>query len=176
MATSSDQPGETNSRDSAWANPVSRLTVTSVPAGAINANVDGRQLLGALQGFGQMWQKTYKVRLPGITVTPSEVMRAWRENFTSFWPPGNRFFPSLTGIAPGEVAVLNLQMPGGMPMSTGMLIIYVDDESFTMMTPQGNMEAGWITFSAFEEDGCTVAQVQSIARASDPIYEIGFLL
>jgi hypothetical protein len=67
-------------------------------------------------------------------------------------------------------------MPGGVPLSTGMLVIYSDDESFTLMTPQGHMESGWITFSAYEEDGCTVAQVQSMARTNDPMYEIGFLL
>ena len=44
------------------------------------------------------------------------------------------------------------------------------------MTPQGHMESGWITFSAFEDDDTTVIQVQSMARASDPIYEIGFIL
>jgi hypothetical protein len=176
METSSNPPGETNSRDSAWAHPIDKLIVTSVPDGAINANVNGRHVMGALQGFGQLWQKTYKVRLSGVTVTPSEVMQAWRENFTSFWPPGNRFYPSLTGVAPGEVAVLNLQMPGRVPLSTGMLVIYVDDESFTLMTPEGHMEAGWITFSAFEEDGSTVAQVQSMVRAGDPFYEIGHVL
>ena len=37
-------------------------------------------------------------------------------------------------------------------------------------------ESGWITFSAEVEDGVTVAQVQSIARANDPLYELGFLL
>ena len=29
-------------------------------------------------------------------------------------------------------------------------------------------------FSAFEEDGVVVAQIQSLARANDPIYEFGF--
>jgi hypothetical protein len=103
-------------------------------------------------------------------------MTAWKQNFPKFWPRGNHFYPSLVGIAPGEVALLSLAMPGGVPMSTGMLVLYADDVSFTMMTPQGHMESGWITFSAFEEDGQTVAQVQSIARANDPMYEIGFML
>ncbi len=44
------------------------------------------------------------------------------------------------------------------------------------MTAEGLPEAGWNTFSVYEEDGCTVAQVQSMARANDPIYEIGFRL
>ncbi|HEX9674846.1 MAG TPA: hypothetical protein VGA07_02605, partial [Anaerolineales bacterium] len=30
------------------------------------------------------------------------------------------------------------------------------------------------TFSAFIEDGTTVAQIQSLARANDPVFEFGF--
>ena len=169
-------PEETGSRPSGWAQPVEKLWSHDVPSGAYNINLAGRQVVGPLQGFGQLWQKTYRVRLSGSTATPAEVIKVWKENFPKFWPPKNNFYPSLTGIAPGEVAVLNLAMPGGMPLSTGMYVIYADDESFTLMTPQGHMESGWITFSAFEEDGRVVAQVQSIARANDPMYEVGFLL
>ena len=68
------------------------------------------------------------------------------------------------------MAVLNLEMPGD------MLVLYGDDESFTVMTPQGHMESGWITFRAFEEDDCTVVQVPSMAWANDPMYEVGFWL
>jgi len=57
-----------------------------------------------------------------------------------------------------------------------VLVLYADDESFTLMTPQGHMFAGWITFSAYEEDGCTIAQALVLIRANDPIYEIGFRL
>ncbi len=176
MTSPTDPPADARSRQDSWARPVARLTVPEMPAGAINANVEGRQLVGALQGFGQLWQKTYRVRLSGAPVTPKEVMAVWKENFPKFWPPGNRFYPTLTGIAPGEVALLNLSLAGPVKFSTGMMVMYADDESFTLMTPQGNMEAGWITFSTYEEDGATVAQVQSIARASDPAYEISFRL
>ena len=159
-----------------WARPVARLHVGAVPTGATGINVEGRRPTGALQGFGQLWQKTYRVRLPGSAATPAEVLSSWRTRFTEFWPSGNHFYAPLTGIAPGEVALLELEMPGHMPLSTGMLCIYADDECFTLMTPQGHMESGWITFSAYAQDGQTVAQVQSIARAADPMYEIGFLL
>ncbi len=64
----------------------------------------------------------------------------------------------------------------GMSVYTGVRVIYADDESFTVMTAEGLPEAGWNNFSAYEEDGRTVAQVQSLARANDPIYEIGFRL
>ena len=174
--TTQSQPVKDDSRDAAWARPVAHLKVGEMPAEAMNINVEGREVVGPLQGFGQLWQKTYWVRLTGLKASPQAVMTAWKQNFPKFWPTGNHFYPSLEGIAPGEVALLSLAMPGGAPLSTGMLVLYADDISFTMMTPQGHMESGWITFSTFEEDGVTVAQVQSIARANDPMYEIGFLL
>jgi hypothetical protein len=63
-----------------------------------------------------------------------------------------------------------------MPLSTGVFVLYADEESFTLMTPQGHVFAGWITFSSYKEDGETVAQAQVLMRASDPIYELGFRL
>src|SRR3954454_6937698 len=63
-----------------------------------------------------------------------------------------------------------------MPVYTGVMVLYSDDLSFTVMTAEGLPEAGWNTFSAYEEDGATVVQIQSLARASDPIYEVRFLL
>ena len=161
------------SRDAAWALPVDKLQVAGVPQGAINLNVAGRRIAGPLQGFGQLWQKTYRVRLDGAPVSPQEVIQAWRENFPKFWPKGNNFYAPLTRIEPGEVAVLNLALPGGMKLSTGVRVIYADEESFSFMTPEGHMYAAMITFSAFEDDGATIAQVQPLIRASDPLYEIG---
>ena len=38
------------------------------------------------------------------------------------------------------------------------------------------MLSGWITFSGFEEDGATVAQVQVLIRANDPLWEISMRL
>lgn len=177
MNTPSSQSGENKPRDADyWAERVSRLKVSGVPEEALNLNVEGRQLTGPLRGFGQMWQKTYKIRLSGAEIAPAEVIKAWKENFPKFWPEGNRFYGPLTGIAPGEVAVLNLTLPGKMRLSTGVMVIYADDESFTFMTPEGHMLSAWVTFSAHEEDGSTVAQVQTLLRATDPLMEIGLRL
>ncbi|GAC1565589.1 MAG: hypothetical protein NVS3B14_03830 [Ktedonobacteraceae bacterium] len=181
MMTPSTPSGEEQARDAAyWAQTVSRLKVTSVPSGALNLNVEGRQLVGALQGFGQMWQKTYRVCLKGVKLTPAEVITTWKANFAQFWPRGNRFYAPLTGIAPGEVALINGLIPGdlpvGLPLSTGVMVLYADDESFTFMTPQGHTFAGWITFSAYEEQGDTVIQTQVLMRAFDVVSEIGFRL
>ena len=79
--------------------------------------------------------------------------------------------------------MLNLAGPGGInragggPMiSTGIMVIYADDESFSFMTPEGHMFAGMITFSASREEQDTVAQIQALVRASDPLYELTFRL
>ncbi len=42
------------------------------------------------------------------------------------------------------------------------------------MNPQGHPLSGWNTFSAYEEEGCVVAQVQEQSRSSDPLYEMFF--
>lgn len=164
-------------RDAAyWAKQVSRLKLGEVPDGVAGRNVEGRRVASPIQGFGKMWQKTYRVNL-GPVATPQEVIEAWKESFPSFWPEGNRFYAPLTGIAPGEVAVLHLAMPGRLKLSTGVMVLYADDESFTLMTPEGHMFAGWITFSAASEaDGSTSAQAQVLIRANDPLYEVGLAL
>jgi hypothetical protein len=162
--------------EESWAKSVARLEVTDVPDGAVNLNVDGRRLASPIQGFGKMWQKTYQVRVPAERASSTDLIATWKENFRDFWPEGNHFYGALTGIAPGDVALLNMALPGRMKLSTGVMVLYADDESFTLMTPQGHMFAGWITFSAAEEDGHTVAQAQVLMRASDPIFEMGLTM
>jgi hypothetical protein len=167
----SEQPRDAGN----WAKPVSTLTVEQAPEGAANL-VEGKRLLGPVQGFGKMWQKTYKVRLDGVETTPEAVIATWRDNFPSFWPKGNDFYPPLTGLEPGEVALIKAAGPGGLKLKTGVMVLYSDDVSFTLMTPEGHMFAGWITFSAHEEDGATVAQAQVLMRAQDPISEMGLAM
>jgi hypothetical protein len=167
---------EQTARDAGnWAQPIDRLAVGNVPAGALDT-VGGKQVVSPIQGFGKMWQKTYRVSLAGADVTPAQVVETWKAEFSSFWPKGSQFHAPLTGIAPGEVALLQASVGGGLKLSTGVFVLYADDESFTFMTPQGHMFAGWITFSAAEEDGVTVAQCQVLMRAQDPLTEMGLAL
>jgi hypothetical protein len=118
-----------------------------------------------LQGFGKMWQKTYRVRLTGASASPAEVVGVWRERFPELSGFGKGFRVPSGGLAPGAVALL-----GGL---SGVMVLYSDEESFTYMTPEGHPFSGWITFSAYEEeDGTTVAQAHLLIRANDPIYEL----
>ncbi len=177
---SSEQPTQdqrATARDAtSWAKSVSHLNVGKVPDGAVNINVEGKRLTSPIQGFGKMWQKTYQVRIPTERVSATGLIATWKQRFPDFWPEGNAFYGPLTGIEPGDVALLNMALPGKMKLSTGVMVLYADEESFTLMTPQGHMFAGWITFSALERDGETVAQAQVLMRASDPIFEIGLTM
>jgi hypothetical protein len=165
------------SRDEAyWAKPMAEFHVGEVPAEAVNLNVEGRRVAAMAGGFGRMYQVTYKVRLEGTDATPQDVITVWKGNFARFWPKKNKFFGSTAPIAPGDVALLNVKT-GGVKTSTGILVLYADDESFTFMTPEGHMFNGMITFSAFTDDGgVTIAQVQGLIRAQDPMYEVGMIL
>jgi hypothetical protein len=183
MSEMPSQTSKDDARNAAWAKPVDRLKVAGVSPEAMNLNVEGRRLTGPVKGFGQMWQKTYSVRLSGLSATPAEVISAWKANFPKFWPKGNRFYAPLTNMQPGDVAVLNLAGPGGITapggtpvISTGVMVIYSDDESFSFMTPEGHILAGLITFSAYEDEGAPVAQVQVLIRAYDPLFELAFRL
>jgi hypothetical protein len=154
-----------------WAKKVERLEVDPRD-GVRGTNVAGRRLTGPVQGFGKMWQKSYRMNA-GTQIEPEQAIATWKEHFPEFWPKGNRFAGALTGINPGDVALLDLAIGGGVKLSTGVFVLYADAESFTLMTPQGHMFAGWITFSAEREGDQTVVQALVLMRANDPLYEIG---
>ena len=156
-----------------WAKPVSQLTISPRPPEAINLNVKGRRVVGPVDGFGQLWQKTYRLRVEKKNITPEDVINALKSNFPSFQPSYNHFYPSPAGIQPGEVVLIDSSTPVG-PVSTGVMVLYADDTSFTFITPQGHPESGWVTFNACEEDGAVTVQIIGLARANDPVYEVAF--
>ncbi|MFY9399280.1 MAG: STAS domain-containing protein [Desulfomonilia bacterium] len=159
----------------AWARPVERLRVGEVPAGAVSLNVDGLPVSGVMQGFGRLWEKTYRIRLSGIGEGPREVIDTLKARFPDLQPSYNRFYPLEGGISPGSLVLINAGTPVG-PVYTGVQVLYADEESFAFITPQGHPESGWVRFSAHGQPGEVVVQVQGFARASDPLYEIGFVI
>lgn len=163
-------------RDSGnWAKPVKTLEATDRD-GAISGNVRGRRLNAANGGFGRLFQKTFSVQV-GSDVTPEQVIATWKARFGDFWPKGQKMFLSSTGIAPGEVGIINASLPGTPTMATGVLVIYADDVSFSFMSPEGHPIAGPLTFSAHvDEFGFTVAQAQELTRASDPFWELAMMM
>lgn len=170
-----DDPGTRSSAN--WAKPVDRLSASGV-VGAKDDAVSGKRVSGPLQGFGQLWQKTFKAPLTGIAMTPDAVITLWKEAFPTFWPKGSRFYAPLAGIAPGEVALLEIAPVPGAPvkLSTGVMVLYADNESFTFITPEGHTLSAWITFSAYREGHTTFVQAQALERPSDPFDELAYML
>lgn len=167
-------------KDEHWAKPVDKIETDEVPPGATAVNLEGREVVNPTHGFGQLWRRTYRVRLTGLQSTSAEVMAYWKAHFPEFQPPENRFMPTSDGVQPGELVFIDTHLvnaPGIStltPMASGVMVIYADEESFTVMTPQGFPVSGWNTFSVYEEDGVLVAQVQGLERATDPLYEFGY--
>ena len=138
--------------------------------------LDKQPPAGPDNGFGRLWRKVHRIRLTGADVSPVELISTWKADFGAFWPGDNRFYGAITGLAPGELAVISVEMPGDTTLSTGVILVDATADSFTLVTPKGHMLAGWLTFSAHRERDTTVAQVEMLIRASDPLFEIGMVL
>lgn len=151
-----------------------KLRVMEKPPEATGMNVEGREPTFPSDGFGQLWRKTYRVRLASTAATPEEVVAVWKERLPDFMPEHSRFYPGFRGIEAGQVVLIDATMPGGAPVSTGVLVLQSDATRFTLVTPQGHPESGYNSFSAAREGSATVAQIQSVARAADPVYEFGY--
>lgn len=176
--TEETPPQAPPSRDASnWAKPVDRLSAIGVQGAKVDS-VTGKRVSGPLQGFGQLWQKTFTVRLTGSALTPQQLVGVWKSEFPSFWPKSATFYAPLAGIAPGEVALLDIAPVPGSPvkLSTGVMVIYADDESFTFMTPEGHALSAWITFSAHRDGDVTIAQAQALERPADPFDELAYVL
>jgi len=159
--------------DYGWAHYMSKLSTENMPKEAMNKNVRGRRVLGPLQGFGPMWEKNYVLTINRCKLKPSELISIMKEHLPEFQPVQNKFYSSPQGIAPGEVVLIDSKTPGGI-VSTGVMVLYADETSFSLITPQGHPEAGWVTFSAREKGDDTIVQIQGLASAEDPFYEIAF--
>ncbi len=158
-----------------WAKPVDALCVPLMPAEARNLNVNGLRAVGPVNGFGPLWQKTFQLFIPGSSVAPEEAIARLKKNFPRYQPSFNHFYPSEKGIEAGEVVLIDSITPGG-PVSTGVMVMYADERSFTFNTPQGHPECGFVSFSAREMDDGVIVVIIGLARASDPLYEAAFRL
>lgn len=136
-------------------------------------NLISRKVQGPGAGFGSLWQKTYKVRLVSQDLSIAEVFTKLKGKLPDYWPAGNRIaLPD--GLQTGAPGIIDLTLPGGLPLSTGIRVLNLSEEAFSFVPIQGHMEAGWISFGVCEENGYPCVVVQSLARTGDLFYELGF--
>ncbi len=166
------------SRDiDSWAAPIDRLE--TAPGQAPLDTVRGRRPVGALQGFGQLWHKTFRVTIRPQTESGEAdahaVIAYWKAHFPELWPRRNTFYPPAAGIAPNGVALLSLGVMPGIAVSTGIVVIYADDERFTYMTADGHPLAGWVTFSATDTPAGVVAEIDILTRGRNVLAELALV-
>lgn len=161
--------------DAGWAPNMEKLHITEKPEGAFVKNMDGFRITGQIQGFGPMWEKTYWLEIEQPELSKEEVMLTLQEHFIEFQPRENKFYPTSKGLIPGEIIFIDSRTPGGI-VSTGVMVLYKDERSFSFITPQGHPEAGWVTFSVDNQQDSIYVQIQGLVRSSDPFFEIAFAL
>ena len=101
-----------------------------------------------------MWQKTFSVRVAGDEHSPGgrrrplegalpDVLAQGRRRSTRRWPASRPARSPCSRSRPSRARPVK--------MSTGVMVIYADRESFTFMTPEGHALSAWITFSAYRD-------------------------
>ena len=156
-----------------WAKPVSTLNVAEVPEGAIEPQRRGQAAREPDPGLRQDVAED----LPGAPAARDACAgRADRRPGSSASRSSGRRATTSTRRSPASRPVrsrCSTDAARQMKLSTGVMVLYADEESFTLMTPQGHMFAGWITFSATRARRRDGRQAQVLMRASDPIFELG---
>ena len=135
-------------------------------------NVAGRRLSGPSQGFGQLWRKRFWMVLSSDTA-PETVISTWKRHFSEFWPGKSDFV--IDHMAEQEVASAELELPLGARVATGLVVLTSAPDRFTLITVDGHMFAGWVTFCAERTTEGTRTEVELLMRASDPLYELGLV-
>ncbi len=146
-----------------WAAKVDRLHVDDANR-HVAFNLEGKRLAGPQQGFGRLYDRTFTIAL-GPDVTPETLIADWRTHFGELWPKTATFYGS-GPIEAGAVAPLTAS-----GVTTGVLVIYADETSFSYYCPEGHMFAGMITFSAVTDAAAgTVAEIRMLVRPADPLW------
>ena len=76
-----------------WAKLTPYLTVPPMPRQARNLNVDGLRTVSPMNGFGQLWQKTYRLYINSPNISPEHVVEALKQKLPKFPTVLQPFFP-----------------------------------------------------------------------------------
>ena len=100
---------------------------------------------GPSRASGSCGRRPTGCALDGVESTPRRWSRPGGANFPAYWPKGNDFYPSLTGVEPGEVALIKLGGPAGMKSQDGRdgallrrRVLHADDAARATCSPAGS--------------------------------------
>ena len=157
---------ETNTaRRRAWAKPVERLHVGDVPRGAGNLRRRAAGRRRPAPGLRQDVAEDLPRAAAGATWHRRRGDPGVEAALPVFWPKGNRFYAPLTGIEPGEVALIDLARAGrheALDRRDGDVrrrrVVHADDAAGPHVRRLDHVQR-------VRGDGVTVAQAQVLMRA-----------
>jgi hypothetical protein len=137
------------------------------------ATVEGRRPAPPGDGFGQLWRKELSLTIQNGP-PPVELISIWKCELESLWPNQGEIHRRTDDLHRGEVVGIDIEA-GPLRLSTGAVVIDATETSFTFLTPQGHMLAGWTRCEAEAGPDGTLARVVIEMRAADPLYEAGLI-
>ena len=130
----------------------------------------------AADGVGPLYRRSYRIAFTDSTMTPEQVVATLRRDINAATPEAMARFED--GSADGETDPIEVgneyvvYLPG--PWNGPVRVVDADATSFTLMTLDGHMEAGQITFRARSHDrfDWTVFEIESFARSGNRLFHV----
>src|SRR4051794_16432627 len=123
-------------------------------------------------GAGPLFHRRYRTRIREANVTASELVERLAADPDSASPVEFASFVKLHG-EPGQMSVgdeYRVRMAG--PWDGPVRVIERTPTSFRFATLDGHLEAGQIRFSAQEQDGLIVFEIESWSRSAGPLVHL----
>ncbi len=136
--------------------------------------VSGDDVQGIAAGVGPVFERTYRVRIGGVRLTPETLLAEVASDFNRASPVEVAEFCEETpdADATGAKTEYRIRMPG--PWDGPVRIVEQSPTSVCLATLEGHMEAGQIEFRtgwgdrpAGSDDGDVVFEIRSLARSGD---------
>jgi hypothetical protein len=125
------------------------------------------EVQAAASGAGALFHRRYRTRIRDAALTPEELMARVTANPDCVAPTEFASFAKVLGddgvMRVGDEYVV--RMPG--PWDGPVRVVDRTPCAFHLATLDGHLEAGQIRFSAWEEDGMLVFEIESWARSKD---------
>ncbi len=122
-------------------------------------------------GAGPLNHRRYRVHIDNAEVSAIELIDHFRRlpndvsptSFATFDPQ-----PGPAGMALGDE--LTVRLPG--PWDGPVVVTELDVQTVRLETRGGHMEAGWIRFTAFDDEDHIVFEIESLARSGDSAFDL----
>lgn len=126
-------------------------------------------------GVGPLFHRRYWIEVAGAELGPTELVTRLLEDVNAAAPSTIGRFEDASGRPVGALQVgeeCRVHLPG--PWAAPVRLVDVQDDTFTLATLIGHIEAGEITFRALRPPGRAVLrfEIESWARSSAPLLHV----